>query len=218
MHVNVTIDCCYRVKKIVKEKMAGNHKEEFGLLWDYTHELRYYVCFDALKRGWKAGCRQLIGLDSCFLKCPFKSEFLTTVKRDTNNQMFPIAWVVVEMKCTDSWVWLLSLLLNDLDLEDEYGYTIISDQQKGIEIAIFDILPRVEHRNCARHVFANWSMRKLGKSYESLEKKYTHVYDNLMKKSPKMWTRAFWGTTCKSDIVDNNLCEAFNSRIVEVRF
>ncbi|MBA0786620.1 hypothetical protein Gotri_025139 [Gossypium trilobum] len=40
MHVNVTIDCCYRVKKIVKEKMVGNHKEEFGLLWDYAHELR----------------------------------------------------------------------------------------------------------------------------------------------------------------------------------
>ncbi|PPD87520.1 hypothetical protein GOBAR_DD15544 [Gossypium barbadense] len=40
IHVNVTIDCCYRVKKIVKEKMAGNHKEEFGLLWDYAHELK----------------------------------------------------------------------------------------------------------------------------------------------------------------------------------
>ncbi|MBA0731779.1 hypothetical protein Golax_025640 [Gossypium laxum] len=76
MHVNVTIDCCYRAKKIMKEKMAGNHKEEFGLLWHYAHELRskmpestikmvvqrvkvdsllyfkrYYVCFDTLKRG-----------------------------------------------------------------------------------------------------------------------------------------------------------------------
>ncbi|KAH1073333.1 hypothetical protein J1N35_025661 [Gossypium stocksii] len=76
MHVNMTIDCCYRVKKIVKEKMARNHKEEFDLLWDYAHKLRskmpgstvkmvvervtvdslphfkrYYVYFDALKRG-----------------------------------------------------------------------------------------------------------------------------------------------------------------------
>ncbi|MBA0672293.1 hypothetical protein Goklo_029754 [Gossypium klotzschianum] len=32
MHVNVTVDCCSRAKKIVKKKMAGNHKEEFGLL------------------------------------------------------------------------------------------------------------------------------------------------------------------------------------------
>ncbi|MBA0754025.1 hypothetical protein Gogos_021314 [Gossypium gossypioides] len=28
MYVNVTIHYCYRVKKIVKEKMAGNHKEK----------------------------------------------------------------------------------------------------------------------------------------------------------------------------------------------
>ncbi|MFQ6646232.1 hypothetical protein Gotur_019107 [Gossypium turneri] len=39
-----------------------------------------------------------------------------------------------------------------------------------------------------------------------------------MKKSPKMWNRAFLGTTCKLDIVYNNLCEAFNSSIVEARF
>ncbi|MFQ6649879.1 hypothetical protein Gotur_022719 [Gossypium turneri] len=126
----------------------------------------------------------------------------------------------------------------DLGLEDGYGYTIISDQQKGLEIAISDILPKVEHRNCARHVFVNWSGRKLGKSYEcdfwqivkcttkrkcedlclALEKKDKDAYDNLTKKSPKMWTRAFLGTTCKSDIVDNNLYETFNSSIIEARF
>ncbi|KAK5825544.1 hypothetical protein PVK06_020388 [Gossypium arboreum] len=250
MHVNVTIDCFYRAKKIVNEKMAGNQKEEFGLLWDYAHELwskmpgstikmavqkRYYVCFDTLKRGWKAGCRPLIGLDGCFIKGQFKSEFLTAVGRDTNNQMFPVAWAVVEVECTNSWGWFLSLLPTDLGLEDGYGYTIISDKQK---IAISDILPRVEHRNCVRHVFANWSGRKLGKSYEcdfwqivkctterewedlcsALEKKDKDAYNNLMKMSSKMWTRAFLGTTCKSDIVDNNLCEAFNSSIVEAKF
>ncbi|MBA0765657.1 hypothetical protein Gotri_014817, partial [Gossypium trilobum] len=55
------------------------------------HFKRYYVCFDTLKRGWKVGSRPLIGLDGCFLKGLFKSEFLTTVGRNANNQMFPIA-------------------------------------------------------------------------------------------------------------------------------
>ncbi|MBA0672266.1 hypothetical protein Goklo_025276 [Gossypium klotzschianum] len=32
------------------------------------HFKRYNVCFDALKRGLKVGCRPLIGLDGCFLK------------------------------------------------------------------------------------------------------------------------------------------------------
>ncbi|XP_040948664.1 uncharacterized protein [Gossypium hirsutum] len=110
--------------------------------------------------------------------------------------------------------------------------------KKGHDIAIFDILSRVEHRNCARYMFANWSGRKLGKSYEfdfwqivkcmtergweelctTVEKKDKDAYDNLMKNSPKMWTRAFWGTTCKSDIIDNNPCESFNSNIIEARF
>ncbi|MBA0613061.1 hypothetical protein Godav_013575 [Gossypium davidsonii] len=76
--------------------------------------------------------------------------------------MVPIAWAVVEVEYTNSW---------------------------GLEIAISDILPRVEHRNCARHVFAKWSGRK-----------------------------AFLLTTCKSNIVDKNLREAFNSSIVEARF
>ncbi|MBA0680407.1 hypothetical protein Goari_012103, partial [Gossypium aridum] len=128
MYVNVTFDCCYKAKKIVNEKTVGNYKEEFGLLWDYAYELRskmpgstikmvvqrmivdslpyfkrYYVCFEALKRGWKAGCTPLIGLDDCFLKGPFNSEFLTIVGRDANNQMVPITWTVVEVECTDSW-------------------------------------------------------------------------------------------------------------------
>ncbi|KAK5793372.1 hypothetical protein PVK06_034515 [Gossypium arboreum] len=74
---------------------------------------------------------------------PFKSEFLTTVRRDANNQMFPVAWAVVKVECIDSWVWFLSLLSTDLDLKDG-----------------------VEHKNCAKHVFTNWSRRKLRKSYE----------------------------------------------------
>ncbi|KAK5795574.1 hypothetical protein PVK06_036843 [Gossypium arboreum] len=115
MHVNVGIYCCYRAKKEVKENMASNY-EEFGQLYDYTHESRlkmpgntikivvqrvtidspphfkrFYLCFDELKRGRKVTCRPLIEFDDCFLKWPFKSEFLTAVERDANNQMFPTA-------------------------------------------------------------------------------------------------------------------------------
>ncbi|GMI83734.1 hypothetical protein HRI_002042700 [Hibiscus trionum] len=130
------------------------------------HFKRFYVCFDSLKKGWKEGCRPILGLDGCFLKGPFKSELLSAVGRDANNQMYPVAWAIVEVECTDSWAWFLNLLAADLNLEDGFGFTIISDQQKGLEIAINDVLPRVEHRNCARHVFANWIGRKKAKSYE----------------------------------------------------
>ena len=59
-----------------------------------------------------------------------KGELLTAIGRDGNNQMFPIAWAVVEVECTESWTWFITLLKNDLDLCDGYNYTLITDQQK----------------------------------------------------------------------------------------
>ncbi|CAN1167851.1 hypothetical protein LINPERHAP2_LOCUS27483 [Linum perenne] len=42
------------------------------------------------------GCRKLFALDGCFLKGEVKGMILTAVGKDGNNQMFPIAWAVVE--------------------------------------------------------------------------------------------------------------------------
>ncbi|MBA0874492.1 hypothetical protein Goshw_017475 [Gossypium schwendimanii] len=68
-----------------------------------THFKRFYVYFEALTRGWKEGCRPILGLDGFFLKGLFKGELLAAVERDGNNQMYPIAWAIVEGECIDSW-------------------------------------------------------------------------------------------------------------------
>ncbi|GMI64947.1 hypothetical protein HRI_000164000 [Hibiscus trionum] len=114
----------------------------------------------------KKNVGQFLGLDGCFLKGQFKSDLLSAVGRDSNNQMYLVQWAIVEVECTDSWAWFLNLLVVDLDLKNGFGFTIISDQQKGLKIAINDVLPKVEHRNCARHVFVNWIGRKKAKCYE----------------------------------------------------
>ncbi|GMI67651.1 hypothetical protein HRI_000434400 [Hibiscus trionum] len=152
--------------------------------------------------------------------------------------MFLIAWAIVESETKDSWTWFLSLLKEDLGMEDGFGYTIISDHHKGLEYAVIDILPRVEHRNCARHVFANWTGRKRSKSYEfafwkivksTTEREWQQNKDVLsaideklayevFDKKEKSWTKAFQGLHAKSDIVDNNMCEAFNSSIIKARY
>ncbi|MBA0763534.1 hypothetical protein Gotri_012966, partial [Gossypium trilobum] len=138
MNVNVNMTKRKRAKKMVKNKLARNFVEEFAMLWDYADKLRlknprsiikmtvnrvtpecplyfkrFYVFFEALKRGWKEGCRPILGLDDCFLK-------------DVANELFS--------------------------------------------------------------------------------------------KNLKVWTKAFQGLHSVLDIIDNNLCEAFNSSIVESKF
>ena len=77
-----------------------------------------------------AGCRKVIGLDGCFLKHTCKGELLTAMGRDANNQMYPIAWAVVRVENSENWMWFLSLLQDDLALNDGTGITIISDSHK----------------------------------------------------------------------------------------
>ncbi|MBA0780191.1 hypothetical protein Gotri_004328 [Gossypium trilobum] len=110
MHVNVNMKRCRRAKKMVKDKLAVNFVHEFAMLWDDAGELRlknlgstikmamnrvtpkspphfkrFYIDFKVMKRGWKEGCKLILGLDDCFLKGPFKGELLATVRRDGNN-------------------------------------------------------------------------------------------------------------------------------------
>ena len=55
-----------------------------------------YICLGSLKSGWKEECRRIIGLDGAFLKSVCKGELLSYISKDENNQMYPIAWAVVD--------------------------------------------------------------------------------------------------------------------------
>jgi hypothetical protein len=57
-----------------------------------------------MKRGFLEGCKPIIGVDGCFLKGPFKGQLLSAVGRDGNNNMYPIAFAIVEAEVKDSWV------------------------------------------------------------------------------------------------------------------
>ncbi|MBA0789216.1 hypothetical protein Gotri_026473 [Gossypium trilobum] len=127
------------------------------------HFKRFYVFFEALKRGWKEGCRPILDLDGCFLKGLFKGELLAVVGKDGDNQIYLVAWAIVEGECIDSWAWFLSLLTADLRMEDGFGYTIISDQQKR-----------------------EWKQIK-----EDLYKLDEGVAKELFSKNSKAWTKAF---------------------------
>lgn len=156
-----------RVRDFGQELLASNPQNTVKISTTRLNETdppkfkRFYICYHALKAGWKAGCRPFIGLDGCFLKTICGGQLLSAVGRDGNNQMFPICYAVVESENTESWTWFLTLLIDDLELNDGTGFTIISDQQKGLERAVKDLLPGVEHRFCTRHLCSNFKKRQV---------------------------------------------------------
>ncbi|XP_075091887.1 uncharacterized protein LOC142172034 [Nicotiana tabacum] len=127
--------------KILKEIIGDMHRE-FKILYDYRDMIlqtnlgstcvmkaedqgdgklvfsKLYVFLRAMKMGWLEGCRCIISLDGCFLKGVCKGQLLVVVSKDENNQIFSIAWTVVEVENIFNWTWFLKYLTEDLGLED----------------------------------------------------------------------------------------------------
>jgi len=58
---------------------------------------KYYVCLKGVRDGWLEGCRKVLCVDGCFLKGICKGELLAAVGRDANNNIYPLAWAVVNV-------------------------------------------------------------------------------------------------------------------------
>jgi hypothetical protein len=71
-------------------------------------------------------------LDGCFVKLTTGQQILAATGRDGNNNIYPIAFGLVDREDTASWCWFLTQLKLAIGGEEgKFGkYTIISDRQK----------------------------------------------------------------------------------------
>lgn len=85
-----------------------------------------------------AGCRPILGVDGAHLKGAYPGILLTAVGKDGNNNIFPIAWAVVEVENGETWTWFLELLRQDIEsvadsvtwVHEADELTYMSDRQK----------------------------------------------------------------------------------------
>ncbi|GJX65438.1 hypothetical protein Tco_0299781 [Tanacetum coccineum] len=160
-----------------------------------TQFKRMYICYKAMKDGWRGSCRRVIGLDGCFLKATCRGELLTAMGRDANNQMFPMAWAV------------------------------------GLIEAVIELLPHVEHRLCARHIYVNLKKKWNGLHYKSLfwgaksstlQVQFKHkmellknidplALDWLMERDPKTWCTTYFQMDRSCAAFENGISESYHS-------
>ncbi|CAL9012885.1 unnamed protein product [Prunus brigantina] len=105
----------------------GTYEKQYELLWDYAAELkrtnvdstviikcelegerprfqRIYICFAGVKQGFLQGYRPVIGFDACHIKGHHPGQLLFAVGVDPNNDMYPIAYAVVEVENYETWL------------------------------------------------------------------------------------------------------------------
>ncbi|XP_077242582.1 uncharacterized protein LOC143883104 [Tasmannia lanceolata] len=144
------------------------------------------------------------------------------VEKDANEQMFPIAYAVVEAELKDSRMSFLTTLLNDIGSVESHGWTFISDRQKGLVETFEDILPNADHRFCVRHMYNNFKAEFKGKilkdtmwsatyattaiefqrKMKEMEKLDKNAYAYWKKINPTLWSRSGFSPRSKCNLLE----------------
>ncbi|WVZ03970.1 hypothetical protein V8G54_024776 [Vigna mungo] len=255
-NIDVSRSTTTKAKAMATANIEGCFKQQYERLYDYAHEIlrsnpgstvqvkvdrvgedvifnRIYVCLKACKDSF-VSCRPIIHMDGCFLKGKYGGELLTAVARDGNDQMCPLAYAVVEVENKDTWTWFLELLIDDLGGGASCSRcTFVSDQQKGLKLALQQLLPGVDQRFCVRHIYANFRKKYPGinlrqllwkaasatnpQVWESIMRQMKNVNEDAFKHLFTIPPRSRFFARLACDTLVNNMCEGFNSVILEAR-
>jgi hypothetical protein len=164
-------------KQHAMDSIYGNWQESFKLLYSFKGEVeqtspgsivdidhhtveytlrgmtmtkecfrRVFVCFEACRRGFLEGCRPYLAIDATFLTGRFKGQLVAACAVDGHNFVFPVAYGVIEAESEESWTWFLQNLRRAIAHPN--GLVIHTDACKGLEVAVDNVFPGVEHREC----------------------------------------------------------------------
>ncbi|XP_073125313.1 uncharacterized protein [Henckelia pumila] len=135
---------------------------------------RLFICFNACATGFVHGCRPLVFLDGTHIKSKHKGNILVAVVKDANDDLFTLAYAVVDAENDDNWRWFCFQLKGDLCLHnctrfDEY--TFFSDRHPGIIKGLELIFPSSQHAYCLRHLVDNF-VKQVMRRYPLHNKKH----------------------------------------------
>ncbi|XP_057246847.1 uncharacterized protein LOC125491684 [Beta vulgaris subsp. vulgaris] len=146
----------YKVKTMAKREIHGGFDESYGLLPRYAEMIKatnpgsyalvtwtgntgavipkFKACFFAFAanvRGFIGGCRPLIGIDGAYLSGNYKGILLSALGIDGNNEIFLIAYGIVDTESTPSWTYFFRNLRTCFEKEGckRDDWTFISDNE-----------------------------------------------------------------------------------------
>ncbi|KAL4290503.1 hypothetical protein GQ457_14G019100 [Hibiscus cannabinus] len=187
-------------------------KNRVDLKLKRTDSKRVHVICKEVSRARNLALEMVMGSHKGY----FGGTFLAAVGVYANDNIYPIAYAVVEAESQSSWDWFMSLLAVDLEIEK----------------AMTQVFPSAERRTCVRHLYSNFKNREnfKGKNLKDLLWKaaratYLKEFEDAMVelkavsikafewlngKDLRKWSKSHFSPFCMSGMLLSNLSECFN--------
>ncbi|CAH9115786.1 unnamed protein product [Cuscuta europaea] len=191
---------------------------------------RVFWAFKPSIHGFKH-CRPILTIDGTHLYGKYKGTLLVAMSCDANNQIFPVAFAVVESENGDSWPWFMVCIRQFVTNRE---LCVIYDQHGGIVRAMNEVgstweEPYAHHRLCICHLASNvhthfkdihlkkivWTARqhqkkKFDDGFKKIGEMSLEAQQFLGNIPPEMWSLHHDGGY-RYGTIFSNLTEVFNS-------
>ena len=194
--------------------------------------LYFFMALSASISGWQHCC-PVISIDGTSLKNKYGGTFLSVSTLDVNDQIFPLAFCIVDLENNFSWTWFCNQLKRIIC--DQNEVVIVSNRHKSICKAIEVVFSNVLHCMCLVHLLKNLKLKykrivntvfhACGKAFNIvnfeheirlLESSAPGIREELESIGFAKWSRAY-SPRRRYNVMTTNISESLNSAMLKAR-
>ncbi|KAL4022875.1 hypothetical protein IC575_016621 [Cucumis melo] len=171
--INMSYEKAWRARENAYERVRGSPEESYNLLRRYGEALKFtnpgtifhmeleddrffkylFMAVGACVRGFLNCIRPVIVMDETFLKNKYRGQLIVAVCLDGNNQIYPLAFGVVDRETDDSIQWFLEKLKGAIGEVPNLGF--VTDRKTCFAKGISSVFPSAFHGFCVQHLSQN---------------------------------------------------------------
>ncbi|XP_024014045.1 uncharacterized protein LOC112088121 [Eutrema salsugineum] len=167
--------------------------------------------------GWKH-LKPVVVVDGTHLTGKYKGCLLTASRQDSNYQVFPIAFAVVDAESDQTWRWFFEKLVDIIP--DSSDLTIISDRHGGIAKAKKKWYPQSHHGSGQKGLVGKsgeaFTVSNFKKLYARLKDVDYRCWEYMEKIPLALWTRSHF-TGKRYNMTSSNIAESLNNALFAAR-
>ncbi|KAA0032136.1 MuDRA-like transposase [Cucumis melo var. makuwa] len=171
--INMSYEKAWRTRENAYERVRGSPEESYNLLRRYGEALKFtnpdtifhmeleddrffkylFMAVGACVREFLNCIRPVIVMDGTFLKNKYRGQLIVAVCLDGNNQIYPLAFGIVDRETDDSIQWFLEKLKGAIGEVPNLGF--VTDRKTCFAKGISSDFPSAFHGLCVQHLSQN---------------------------------------------------------------
>ena len=169
-----------QVVQYFKKKRAEDDRFYYSFQVDKNNKVKSVFWADANSRSFYETCGDCISFDTTFLTNKYNLPFAPIVGVSQHGHTYLFACALIVNECAETFKWVFTEFI--CAMGGKHPQTIITDQDRAMQVAISEVLPNTVHKCCLYHVKSK-TEQKVGRTFqhnEGLFEEFQDIVDNSL--------------------------------------